>query len=97
LLRGISTWSVTWAGWTFVGFHVLFGLSVILRVISIGLAVRVHEPSARGTRHVALQLIGATPFRILYFPVGLYRGRSEPDSETEADPARETLPDIEAA
>ncbi|MDA1053926.1 MAG: MFS transporter [Planctomycetota bacterium] len=97
LLRGLSTWSVTWAGWTFAGFHVLFASSLILRLVSIGLAVRVHEPTASSTRHVASQLIGATPLRILYFPVGLYRNRRELENETDAGKAQAPRPEIEAA
>lgn len=73
MLRGLSTWSISLAGWTFVGFHLLFAASLLLRLVSIGFAVRVHEPSSSSTRHVVLQLVGATPFRMLRFPVGLYR------------------------
>jgi len=97
LLRGLSAWSVTWGGWTFLGFHLLFIASLVLRLASIGLAVRVHEPSASSTRHVALQLIGATPLRILYFPVGLYRSRRDSDSETDAGDAQDLRPEVEAA
>lgn len=97
MLRGMSGWSITWAGGTFVGFHVLFVSSLILRFISVGLAVRVYEPSASGTRHVVLQLIGATPFRILYFPVGLYRNRKELDEETVVEVEHEPRPEAEAA
>jgi hypothetical protein len=97
LLRGMSGWSITWAGGTIVGFHVLFASSLTLRLISIGLAVRVHEPSASSTRHVVLQLVGATPFRILYFPVGLYRSRKELDEETVVEVEHEPRPEAEAA
>jgi len=96
-LRGMSGWSITWAGGTYVGFHVLFVLSLVLRFISVVLAVRVHEPSASGTRHVARQLIGATPFRMLIFPVGLYRNRKEVDEELEADAQPKPRPEVEAA
>lgn len=95
VLRGLSTWSVTWAGWTFAGFHVLFASSLILRLVSIGLALRVHEPDASSTRHVARQLIGVTPLRLLSFPLGLYRGRQEPEDGTSID--LEPQPEAEAA
>jgi hypothetical protein len=97
LLRGLSTWSITWNGWTFVGFHVLFVVSLILRLASIGLAMRVHEPSASSTRHVALQLIGATPLRICRFPLGLYRGTWSLENETANDSEQETVPEAKAA
>lgn len=97
LLRGMSAWSVTWAGGTFVGFHALFFASLVLRFVSIGLAVRVHEPSAADTRHVARQLIGATPFRILYYPVGLYRSRQASDDETDAVAEKDPRPEVEVA
>jgi hypothetical protein len=97
VLRGMSGWSITWAGGTYVGFHVLFVLSLVLRFISVGLAVRVHEPSASGTRHVARQLIGATPFRMLSFPVGLYRNRKEADEELGVEAQPKPRPEVEAA
>ena len=96
-LRGLSTWSTTWGGGTFNGFHVLFGASLLLRLVSIALAVQVHEPSAHGTRHVVRQLIGATPLRFLCFPVGLYRSQSELDGEPDVDPAQSPRPEVEAA
>lgn len=97
VLRGLSTWSITCYGNTFVGFHLLFITSLILRLACIGLAVRVHEPSAASTRHVACQLIGATPLRILRFPLGLYRGRWAPEDEPAVDPEQVPLPEGEAA
>ena len=97
ILRGMTGWSITWLGVTFVGFHVLFFSSLILRVVSIGLAIRVHEPSASGTRHVAQQLIGATPLRLLSFPVGLYRNRKGVDEQVAADEPPTRRPEIEAA
>jgi MFS family permease len=79
-LRGFSGWSFSWAGGTFVGFHLLFAASLLLRLISIGFAVRVREPSACDTRHVINQLIGVTPLRILRFPLGLYRSEPTPEN-----------------
>ncbi len=97
LLRGLSAWSITWAGWTFVGFHVLFVASLILRLASIGLAVRVHEPSASGTRHVAMQLIGATPLRILRFPLGLYRSARAADNDSAVGAQQQPPSEVKAA
>lgn len=97
LLRGLSSWSITWSGGTFVGFHVLFFVSLILRLASIGLAFRVHEPSASSTRHVVFHLIGATPLRVFGFPLGLYRGRWTAEGEPEPIKDRLSLPEGEAA
>ncbi|MEO8496774.1 MAG: hypothetical protein ABI614_17025, partial [Planctomycetota bacterium] len=97
ILRGMSGWSMDWGGWTYNGFHMLFAVSLLLRLASIGLARRVHEPNSSSTRHVALQLIGATPFRILSFPVGLYRGRRGFDGELDVDSAEDVRAEAEAA
>jgi len=56
-----------------VGYHVLFATSLVLRLAAIVLALRVREPHAHGTRTVLTQLIGATPLRMIRFPLGLYR------------------------
>jgi MFS family permease len=69
----MSATSIDWGGITMTGFHVLFGVSLLLRVIS---AIHVHyvrEAHAQPTTEVVIQLIGATPLRMLLFPVGLYR------------------------
>ncbi len=97
VLRGMAGWSMTWAGGTFVGFHLLFAASLLLRLVSIGLAVRVHEPGASSTRHVAFQLIGATPLRMLRFPVGLYRDAGDMADELGAEPADKPPAGTEAA
>ncbi len=80
VLRSIDGWSITFGGYTFVGFHVLFAASLILRLVSINLAVRVQESHSTSTREVILQLVGATPFRMLRFPVGLYRNLPPEDA-----------------
>jgi hypothetical protein len=36
-------------------------------------AVRIHEPQSHGTQEIVTLLVGVTPFRIIRFPVGLYR------------------------
>jgi Na+-transporting methylmalonyl-CoA/oxaloacetate decarboxylase gamma subunit len=60
-------------GSAFVNFHLLFLVSLILRLIAAVLARRIREPKSQRTVHVVVQLIGVTPFRVLRFPVGLYR------------------------
>ncbi len=73
LLTLIGSWSLSWGSFTIVGFHVLFAASLVLRLFALVLARRVQEPASHGTRHVVMELVGATPLRILRFPLGLYR------------------------
>jgi len=42
--------SVTIAGVSLVGYHLLFAISTVLRIVSIPLACRIHEPQACATR-----------------------------------------------
>lgn len=67
------TWHV--AGMTLCGFHVVFAVSMVLRVIAAFLAPGLREPSSQGVRIVVTELIGVTPIRILRFPLGLYMSR----------------------
>jgi MFS family permease len=89
ILRSLSSWSMTVGGWTFVGFHILFAASLVLRLACILLAVRLHEPESAGARYVASQLIGTTPLRFLRFPVGLYRN-ADIDSPSEDSPSEDS-------
>lgn len=86
-----SAWSVTIGGLVWGGFHVIFAASLVFRLAAIGLARRIHEPKAGGTRFVALQMVGATPLRFVRFPVGLYRswrfGEEPFDQELPKRPA----------
>lgn len=66
------------SGTVVLGFHwnafqMLFAVSVLLRLASVLLAVRIREPQSHGTRHVMVQLIGATPMRMIRYPLGLFR------------------------
>lgn len=75
-LTAMGSWSVAWRGVQIDSFFVLFGTSLVLRIPALFLALRVHEPSSQGTRHVVMQLVGATPLRMLRFPTGFYRQRN---------------------
>lgn len=55
------------------GFEVLFAASLIFRLLSLGYARRIQEPHETSTIHVATLLIGATPMRMIRYPIGLYR------------------------
>jgi MFS family permease len=67
--------TLTIAGRELNGFHLLFAVSLLLRLMAVWFARRVKEPEGRPTAHVLVQLIGATPLRFMRFPIGLYRSR----------------------
>ena len=73
LLTSISQWSVPWGPIQVTAFHLMFAVSFLLRVLSIEWVRRVREPASTEVREVLVQLVGASPFRALRFPVGLYR------------------------
>lgn len=52
VLKSLDGWSITIAGQTFVGFHVLFGVSLALRFLGVHLARALCEPSSTPTREV---------------------------------------------
>jgi MFS family permease len=85
---GDQTWYL--AGMTLCGFHVVFAVSMVLRVIAALLAPGLREPSSQGVRVVVTELIGVTPIRILRFPLGLYQSRRA-TAEREQAPATATL------
>jgi MFS family permease len=57
-------WSWTFRGTQYVNFHVLFGLSMVLRLLCAVLATRIREPRSTATRVVAGELILATRVRV---------------------------------
>lgn len=65
---GVYLWETQWNG-----FQVLFATSLLLRLASVLLVIRIKEPQARCTQYVVARLIGTTPMRMLRFPVGLFR------------------------
>lgn len=69
-------------------YRLLFLVSIALRLASLLLAVRIRETDSHGTRHVVSQLIGATPLRLIHFPVGLFRINTE-DNAPDPLPATE--------
>ncbi|MGH7128311.1 MAG: MFS transporter, partial [Planctomycetaceae bacterium] len=72
-LWAASDWSVTWGGTLVSNFHVIFAISLVLRLAAAVLARRVREPAAHDAVQIVVQLFRVTPLRILRFPVGLYR------------------------
>jgi MFS family permease len=92
LLTGMGNWSWTFAGWTFVGYHALFAASLLMRLASIVLAARMREPDTTSARRVLTQLIGATPLRVMRFPLGLYRGEETAGDVFTDEPEPQALP-----
>jgi MFS family permease len=85
-LTGLTHWSLPWGPIQITAFHVMFAISFLLRVVSIQWVRRIREPASTEVREVLVQLVGATPFRSLRFPVGLYRAEErvpEPVLEEE--------------
>lgn len=87
ILLTFTDLNTTASGLNLGSYRLLFVASVLLRLVSLLLAIRVREPDAHGTRYVFSQLIGATPLRLVRFPVGLFRSgvdedAPEPDEES---------------
>ena len=83
---GLLTWAdhdSAFFGIQLSSFRMLFAVSILLRLTSVVLAVRIRESDSRGTRQVVSQLIGATPLRLVRFPVGLFQSEIE-DENPEA-------------
>lgn len=59
--------------WRLSSYRLLFAISIVLRLASVLFVVGIREPEASGMRVVLSQLIGATPLRMVRFPVGLFR------------------------
>jgi MFS family permease len=72
-LSWVGEWSVPFLVRPLNGFHVLFAVSILMRFVAMGLVTRIQEPKVRPTMHVVTTLIGVHPWRVLRYPVGLYR------------------------
>lgn len=72
-LTTMSGWSASLWGHGFNGYHVLFAVSIVLRIVSLALVTRIQEPAGSSARSVAYSLIGVGPLRVLRYPVGLYQ------------------------
>jgi hypothetical protein len=57
-------WSVVLGGTRYVNFHVMFAVSMVLRLASAVLATLVHEPKSASARAVAVELLSATLTRV---------------------------------
>jgi hypothetical protein len=72
-------------GLSFGGFHAVFCASMLMRIASIFYVRRIREPDSQGARHVVAVLIGASPLRLIRFPLGLHQALED---EAEREPQR---------
>ncbi|HTN76335.1 MAG TPA: MFS transporter [Pirellulaceae bacterium] len=78
-LKQLSGWSWELGGYTVVGFHVLFGLSLAFRCLAVHLARALDEPTATRTRDV---------LRILLLEPALAWGKISPEeAASDVEPA----------
>jgi MFS family permease len=56
-LRALENWHGSLAGYSIVGFHVLFGISLGLRLLGVHLARALHEPDSTRTRDMLWQVL----------------------------------------
>ncbi|MCA9016230.1 MAG: MFS transporter, partial [Planctomycetaceae bacterium] len=79
-----SGWNFSLFGFDFNNFHILFTFSLLMRLVAAVFARTVREPESHWTSQVVVQLVGVTPFRILRFPLGLYRSfLSDEDQDSD--------------
>lgn len=82
VLEALDGWRFDAWGLRMDNFHLLFAVSVLLRLACVPLVRRVKEPAGRGATRVMMELVGATPLRFMRFPVGLYNSQREDSSGT---------------
>jgi hypothetical protein len=83
----IGSFEAYWLGGATSRFHVVFGISLCLRLVAAVLARGVREPSSVSTRAVVMHLVGVTPLRIFRFPLGLRHVTEETDERHSTAPA----------
>ena len=79
VLGAFETWQAGWFGREWNHYHLVFAISVVLRIGCIPLGFLVREPTSASALRVASYLRGVWPLRMFLFPVGLYRRGSRKD------------------
>ncbi|MCA9026737.1 MAG: MFS transporter [Planctomycetaceae bacterium] len=69
-------------------YYILFAASLAMRLIASVRVLRVREPATETPLPTLTSLIGATPSRILRFPVGLYQSWSSDEEDELKDAAK---------
>ncbi len=75
-LSAMGDWQVLLGTYAFNGFHLLFTISILLRLVAAVHVSRIQEPHVYETLQVVTSLIGVTPLRVMRYPIGLYRSIS---------------------
>ncbi len=73
-LMASDGWSYVLHGTTYVNFHVLFAVSLVLRLVSAAMATRISEPESAGAGEVAGQLLYSARVRVRSLSV-IFAGR----------------------
>lgn len=72
-LSSLGNWQLDLNGYAFTGFHLMFSISIVLRLATLLLVIRIQEPHVYETLQIVTQLVGVGPLRMIRYPVGLYR------------------------
>jgi len=85
-LAATCDWRLDWRGAEWINYHWAFGASLVLRLVSAGLALGIRESGAHGTRHVVTRLTGVTlpPLSIM----GMHWHRNAGAADEPAQPRR---------
>ena len=78
--------SVEWLGREWTNYHLIFLMSLVLRLACIPLAVAIREPKSARTGTVLNYMRGRWPMRMMVFPVGLYRRYRADADESDDEP-----------
>lgn len=86
LMTKLAGWEMQFLGTEWNHFHLLFAGSVLLRWGACFGVLFVREPKSQGTHAIFSELMDSLPWRVLAFPVGLYRNFTESELETDNPP-----------
>jgi len=73
VLKGLQDWHPVFHGWTFNAYHLVFAVSLVMRLACQPLVRRIEEPGAKGSRQLLGAIMDEWPMWIARFPVGLFR------------------------
>mgnify|MGYP002623238409 FL=1 len=91
VLAALDGWSIDLGGFTANGFHLLFATSLLLRIVAVFVARRIHEPQSHGTAIVITDLLGVTPLRMLRLPMAIFQAGQLNHAPQPKPPARRPL------
>lgn len=84
LMTKMSGWHAEFLGTTWNHFHLLFAGSVLLRWGACIGVLFIREPKSHGTHVIFYELRESMTWRVLAFPVGLYRSFVSEEAEADA-------------